>query len=221
VNADPDQAGQDEQSEAKPAASSATKKPNIVRRLYNWVLSWAETPYGVPALFVLAFAESSFFPIPPDVLLIALGLAAPTKAFRFAFWCALGSVLGGLLGYYIGYAVWSSVEPMIIPRLFSAEKFTHATDLYKEYGVAIVFAAGFSPIPYKVFTVAGGVARINLFAFVGASIVGRSARFFLVAWVVKRFGDQARDFIDRYFNLVTIGFTLFLVGGFLLIKLVL
>ena len=123
--------------------------------------------------------------------------------------------------YYIGYAIWGTVEPMVIPRLFSAEKFQHATDLYNEYGVAIVFAAGFSPIPYKVFTVAGGVAKINLAAFIGASIVGRSARFFLVAWVVRRFGDSARDFIDRYFNLVTLAFTALLVGAFLLIKVVL
>ncbi|MCA9700478.1 MAG: DedA family protein, partial [Myxococcales bacterium] len=188
---------------------------------YDWVLSWAESPYGLAALFVLAVAESSFFPIPPDVLLIALGLSAPTKAFRFALWCSIGSVLGGIIGYYIGYAIWGTVEPMVIPRLFSAEKFQHATDLYNEYGVAIVFAAGFSPIPYKVFTVAGGVAKINLAAFIGASIVGRSARFFLVAWVVRRFGDSARDFIDRYFNLVTLAFTALLVGAFLLIKVVL
>ena len=196
-------------------------KPNVVRRLYDWVLGWAETPYGVPALFVIAFAESSFFPIPPDVLLIALALAVPTKAYRFALWCSLGSVLGGMFGYLLGFALWSSVEPLLIPHVFSAEKFAHVTDIYDRYGIPFVFAAGFTPIPYKIFTVAGGVAQINFFGFVGASIVGRSARFFLVAWVIRRYGDAARGFIDRYFNLVTLAFTVLLVGAFLLLKVVL
>lgn len=200
----------------KPAA-----KPNIVRRLYDWVLSWAESPYGVAALFLLAVAESSFFPIPPDVLLIALALSLPTKAFRFAAWCTAGSVIGGVLGYYIGYGLWATVEPMLIPSVFSAEKFEKVTGLYNEHGVPIVFAAGFTPIPYKVFTVAAGVAKINLPAFIATSVVGRGARFFLVAALIRRFGDQARDFIDRYFNLVTIAFTILLIGAFLLLKVVL
>lgn len=196
-------------------------KPNIVRRLYDWVLRWAETPYGVPALFVIAVAESSFFPIPPDILLIALGLAIPTKAFRYALWCTVGSVIGGIIGYYLGFALWSSIEPLIIPALFSAEKFASVTGLYNEYGVPIVFAAGFTPIPYKVFTVAGGVAEINFPAFVATSVVGRGARFFLVAAVIRRYGDQAKDFIDRYFNIVTLAFTVLLVGTFFLLKVVL
>ena len=99
------------------------KKPNIVRRLYDWVLSWAESPYALPALFLLAFTESSFFPIPPDVLLIALALSAPTKAFRFAAWCTVGSVLGGMFGYLLGFVLWSSLEPLLIPAVFSAELF--------------------------------------------------------------------------------------------------
>ena len=203
-------------SDAKPDA-----KPNIVRRLYDWVLSWAESPYGVAALFLLAVAESSFFPIPPDVLLIALALSIPTKAFRFAAWCTAGSVIGGVLGYYIGWGLWATVEPMLIPSVFSATKFERVTGLYNEYGVPVVFAAGFTPIPYKVFTVAAGVAKINLPAFIGTSIVGRGARFFLVAVVIRRYGDLARDLIDRYFNLVTLAFTVLLVGAFVLLKVVL
>ncbi|MFV8752576.1 YqaA family protein [Nannocystaceae bacterium ST9] len=197
------------------------KKPNVVRRLYDWVLSWAETPYGLPALFVLAFMESSFFPIPPDVLLIALALALPSKAFRFAAWCTLGSVLGGMFGYLLGFALWSSLEPMVIPAVFSAELFETATTKYDEWGVLVVFTAAFSPIPYKVFTIAGGVAQINFMAFVLTSIVGRGARFFLVAWVIRRYGDLARDLIDRYFNLVTVAFTVLLVGAFVLLKVLL
>jgi membrane protein YqaA with SNARE-associated domain len=175
----------------------------------------------VAALFFLAVAESSFFPIPPDVLLIALALSLPTRAFRFAAWCTAGSVIGGVLGYYIGYGLWATVEPLLIPRVFSAHKFEQVTGLYNQYGVPVVFAAGFTPIPYKVFTVAAGVAKINLPAFIATSIVGRGARFFLVAALIRRFGDQARDFIDRYFNLVTIAFTILLVGAFLLLKVVL
>lgn len=201
-----------------PGAAAPAKRPNIVRRLYDWVLSWAETPYGVLALFLLAVAESSFFPIPPDVLLIALALSIPTKAFRFAMWCTIGSVLGGVLGYYLGFALWNTVEPLLIPSVFSAEKFAKVTGLYDEYGIPVVFAAGFTPIPYKVFTVAGGVAKINVVAFTLTSIVGRGARFFLVAAVIRRYGTLAKELIDKYFNLLTLAFTILLVGAFLLLK---
>lgn len=202
-------------------APEPTKKPNIVRRLYDWVLSWAETPYGVPALFVIAVAESSFFPIPPDVLLIALALAIPSKAFRYALWCTAGSVIGGILGYYLGFALWGSVEPLLIPAVFTAEKFDQVTGIYDEYGIPFVFVAAFTPIPYKVFTVAGGVAEINLPAFIVTSIFGRGARFFLVAAVIRRYGDLAKSLIDRYFNLFTVAFTVLLLGAFFLLKVVL
>jgi membrane protein YqaA with SNARE-associated domain len=198
--------------------AAPAKRPHIVRRLYDWVLSWAESPYGTLALFLIAVAESSFFPIPPDVLLIALALSIPTKAFRFAMWCTIGSVLGGVLGYYLGYGLWHTVEPLLIPKVFSAEKFAEVTALYDEYGIPVVFAAGFTPIPYKVFTVAGGVAQINLLAFTLTSIVGRGARFFLVAWFIRRYGTVAKDFIDKYFELVTLAFTVLLVGMFVLLK---
>jgi membrane protein YqaA with SNARE-associated domain len=217
-----DDAAHSERDPAQPGAEATpTKRPNIVRRLYDWVLSWAETPYGVLALFLIAVAESSFFPIPPDVLLIALALSVPTKAFRFAMWCTIGSVVGGVLGYYLGFALWNSVEPLLIPKVFSAEKFAEVTGLYDEYGIPVVFAAGFTPIPYKVFTVAGGVAHINFIAFVLTSIVGRGARFYLVAAVIRRYGKQAKELIDKYFNLLTLAFTLLLVGMFLLLKVVL
>jgi membrane protein YqaA with SNARE-associated domain len=217
----PTEASDAPETPAAGAAEPPGRKPNVVRRLYDWVLGWAETPYGVPVLFALAVAESSFFPIPPDVLLMALALSVPSKAFRFALWCTVGSVLGGVIGYFIGFAAWSSVEPLLIPSVFSAEKFAQITGWYDEYGVPIVFWAGFSPIPYKVFTIAGGVAKINLPAFIATSIVGRGARFFLVAAVIRRYGDLAKDLIDRYFNLVTLAFTVLLVGAFLLLKVVL
>jgi membrane protein YqaA with SNARE-associated domain len=201
-----------------PPAPAPTRSRNPIRRVYDWVLGWADTPYGVPALFVLAFIESSFFPIPPDVLLIALALSAPTRAFRFALWCTVGSVLGGLLGYLIGYALWTTFEPYLIPRVFAREAFDAVTAKYNEYGELAVFIAAFTPIPYKVFTIAAGVAKLNLLGFTGASIVGRGGRFFLVALVIRMAGPRAKKLIDEYFNLATILGTLLLIGGFLLIR---
>ncbi|MEZ4453232.1 MAG: YqaA family protein [Nannocystaceae bacterium] len=195
-----------------------TRSRNPIRRLYDWVLSWADTPYGVPALFVLSFAESSFFPIPPDVLLIALCLAKPQRAFYFALWCTIASVLGGIAGYFIGYGLWATFEPLLINRVFSQENFDAVTTRYHEYGTLAVFTAAFTPIPYKVFTIAAGVAKLDLLGFIGASLCGRAGRFFLVALVIRLTGRRAKDLIDRYFNLVTILGTLLLIGGFLLIK---
>lgn len=206
--------------EAAPAApaSQPAKSRNPIRRIYDWVLGWAETPYGVPALFVLAFTESSFFPIPPDVLLIALALSIPTRAFRFALWCTVGSVLGGLFGYFIGYALWTTFEPYLINRVFSQENFDAVTLQYNQHGELAVFIAAFTPIPYKVFTVAAGVAKLDLLGFTGASIVGRGGRFFLVAALIRLAGPRAKELIDKYFNLATMIGGLALVGGFLLLK---
>ncbi len=203
---------------APPPVAPAPRSRNPIRRIYEWVLSWAESKYGVPALCVFAFTESSFFPIPPDVLLIALALAAPTRAYRFAAWCTLFSVLGGLFGYFIGYALWAVFEPYLINRVFSQENFELVTNEYNKYGVLAVFIAAFTPIPYKVFTVAAGVAKLNLVGFTLASIFGRGGRFFLVALVIRLAGPRARKWIDEYFNLATIVGTLLLIGGFLLIK---
>jgi len=203
---------------ARDVESGYTGKPNLIRRMYEWVLSWAESPWAVPALFVLAVAESSFFPIPPDVLLIALALSAPTKAFRFAIWCTLGSVVGGVIGYYLGWAMWSSVETVAFNYVFTRESFERVMGIYREHGVLFVFAAAFTPIPYKVFTIAAGVAKLNLAAFIAASFVGRGARFFLVAGMIRLFGDKARELIDRYFNWLTLAGAALVIGAFLLLK---
>jgi len=205
---------------AEPVLTAAprVRSRNPIRRIYDWVLSWAESPYAVPALFVLAFMESSFFPIPPDVLLIALALSVPTRAFRFAAWCTAGSVLGGLFGYFIGYALWATFEPYLINRVFSQATFDVVTGKFNEYGELAIFIAAFTPIPYKVFTVAAGVAKLNLLGFTGASIVGRGARFFLVALLIRKLGPRAKQWIDQNFNIVTIVGTLLLIGGFLVIK---
>ena len=192
---------------------------NPLRRLYDWVLGWADTPYAIPALLVLAFTESSFFPIPPDVLLIALALAKPERAFRYALWCTLASVVGGLFGYLIGYALWATFEPILINNIISQANFEAVTQRYNEYGELAVFAAAFTPIPYKVFTVAAGVAQLDLLKFAAASFAGRAGRFFLVALVIRLAGARAKALIDRYFNLATIVGTILLVAGFAAIKL--
>jgi membrane protein YqaA with SNARE-associated domain len=189
-----------------------------VRALYDWVLHWAETPYGEVALFVLAFAESSFFPIPPDVLLIALAISIPARSFRFAAITLAGSVLGAFLGYYIGWGLYQSIGVPIIEFYDVVEQFNHVGVMYNDNAFWAITISGFTPIPYKVFTIAAGVFNVNLVILVIASLVGRSARFFLVAALIWKFGKPIKDFIEKYFNLMTILFTVLLVGGFLVIK---
>lgn len=192
----------------------------LIRNLYDWVLHWAETPYGGPAIFLLALIESSFFPVPPDVLLIALCISLPARAWRFALLASVGSVLGGLLGYGIGWGAWPMVNGFFFQFIpgFTPEVFSRVQSLFAEYGFWVVFTAGFTPIPYKVITIGSGVFQVNLLVFLFASLVSRSLRFFMVAWLLHRYGPGMREFIDRYFNLLSIIFLVLLFGGFLLLK---
>jgi len=188
------------------------------RRLYHWVLSWAEHPQGTWALFALAFAESSFFPIPPDVLLIALCLGRPRRAAWFACVCTAGSVLGGLAGYAIGMGLYESVGRPILEFYGLTERYVEVQDLYRRYDVWAVGIAGLTPIPYKVFTVTAGAFGISLPGFVLASIVGRGLRFGIVAALLRIWGEPAREFIDRHLGILTILFAVLLVGGFVLVR---
>lgn len=190
----------------------------LIHNLYEWVLYWAETPYGIPALFILAFAESSFFPIPPDVLLIALAISIPTRAFRYAFVCSLGSVLGGMFGYMIGWQFYGLLGEPIVAFYQGQAKFREVELLYQQYGTWAVFIAGFTPIPYKIFTIASGVFHLNFLNFILASVLSRSARFFLVAAFIWYFGPTIKWFIDKYFNLLVVLFTIALIGGFVLVR---
>ncbi len=197
---------------------AARKGP--LRRLYDWVLHWADTPYGTPALFILAFTESSFFPIPPDPLLIALTLGEQKKAYRFAAWCSVASVLGGAAGYLIGATIWSVVDSFFyawVPS-FTPQSFERVGGLYEQYNFWVVFTAGFTPIPYKLITIGAGVFSVNFGIFMLASVLSRSARFFLVAGLIRAYGAPIRSFIDRYFNLLSVLFMVLLVGGFLVLK---
>ncbi len=195
----------------------------LVRRLYDWVLHWADTPYGLQALAILALAESSFFPIPPDPLLIALCLGATNRALRFAAVTTIASVVGGLLGYAIGAVVWGSVSGFFFEYVpgVTPEAFASVQGLYDRWDFWAVFMAGLTLIPYKVFTISAGVFAINFPVFVVASVLSRGLRFFLVAGLIYRYGEAIRSFIDRYFNLLTWVFALLLVLGFVLISVVL
>lgn len=198
-----------------------------IRKLYDWVLHWAESPYGALALFILSFAEASFFPIPPDALLIALVLGSQTKAFKLAMNCSIASVLGALLGYSIGYFLWwsnpnefSSIAQFFFKNIpgFNEKIFYSVKSLYDTWDFWIIFTAGFTPIPYKVFTISGGAFQINLLMFILASVISRSARFFLVAFLIWKYGESIKNFIDKYFNYLAIAFTALLIGGFAVIK---
>ena len=192
----------------------------ILRRLYNWVLHWAYTPYGSPALFVLAFSEASFFPVPPDVLLMVLSISKPKRAFYYAFLCTIGSVIGGIFGFYIGLNFWSIAKDILFNYIDQGtfENVRHYFQQYEAWAVAI---AGFTPIPYKVFTISAGFFRVDFPVFVIASFVSRGARFFLIATLLYFFGERVKLFIDKYFNLLTILFMTLLIGGFIAVHYVL
>ena len=263
---------------APPGAGPPVPSWHLHRRLYNWVLHWADTPYGAWALALFSFAESSFFPVPPDVLLAPLTLGNRRKWWHFALSCSLASVVGGILGYAIGMFLWAGVgdffhdyvpgfdrdqlvqrdgatiiglvEPIGITAGVFGEvqfaelinirtpngtnvtvphanvdlaasdinPFTRVGALYHEYDWKIVAAAGFTPLPYKVFTITAGVFEINFLIFCIASTVSRSARFFLVAGLFARYGVAIKPFIDKYFNVLCIAFLVLLIGGFVALK---
>jgi membrane protein YqaA with SNARE-associated domain len=191
---------------------------NYLRRLYDWVLSFSESPFGTLALFLIAVAESSFFPVPPDVLLLALCVGAPHRAFWFALVTTVGSVLGAGIGYLLGLEFYELIGKRIIEIYGAQERYAQVAGLYQEWDAIAVGVAGFTPIPYKVFTIAAGAFEINFGTFMFASLLSRGARFFLVGALIRWLGPGIKDFIDRYFNLLTVVFVILLIGGFLLIK---
>jgi membrane protein YqaA with SNARE-associated domain len=202
-----------------PSEASAVRRGPL-RRLYDWVLSWADSPRGTQALAVISFAESSFFPIPPDVLQIALSVAKPKRSFFYAAVSAVASVAGGVLGWAIGAGLWHLMAPWFFAYVpgFSPKKFEYVESLYQGNAFLAIFAAAFTPIPYKVFTIAAGACSVPLGTLVVASALGRSLRFFLVAAVTYFFGPTAKHVLDRYLEPATIILGLAIVGGFVAIK---
>ena len=197
------------------------KKYSLLQRVYNRCMEWIQTPAGVWVLFFIAVAESSFLPNPPDVFLIALCIAVPKKSFKYAAICAAGSVIGGGLGYGLGMAFMDTLGLRILDLYGLEGKYQVVQGLYQQYDAWAVAAAGFTPLPYKLFTITAGAFRIDFPTFMLVSLVARSARFFLVAALIYKFGAPVQHFINKYFNILTIAFLVLLVGGFVLIKMVL
>ena len=196
---------------------------NIIRRLYDWMLGWAHSRYSSVALGLMSFAEASFFPIPPDPLLWALCLGRPKRSFVFALNATLCSVFGGLFGYAIGTWLWGAWQHYFFSFVpgFSPEVFARVQEGFLSMGVLLVFTAGFSPLPYKVFTIASGVVGMPMIPFVVASLLSRGGRFFIEAYLIYRFGAKVKNLIEKYFNYFALSFCVLLVAGFALIRFIL
>lgn len=190
----------------------------MLRRLYDRVIRLSERPDAMWWLFGIAFAEASFFPIPPDVMLIPMALARPKRAFRFALVATLGSVLGGALGYYIGFALFARLAQPIINFYHYHAAFAAFQAKFAEYGVAIILIKGLTPIPYKIVTIAAGAAAFSFPLFMAASVVTRGARFFLEAILLRSFGEPARGFIEERLGLITGLVAAGIIGGFLILR---
>lgn len=189
-----------------------------IRALYRWVVGWAETKQAEKALAGISFVESSFFPIPPDPLLIAMVTVHPVRFLRFATICTLSSVVGGMFGYLIGIALFGTVGQWIVDTYGLQEAFFIIGSRYEANAFLTVFTAGFTPIPYKLITIAAGVFQINFVVFVIASILGRGGRFFLVAFLMHHFGRRYKDSIEKYIDVLSLAFVAVLVLGILAIR---
>ncbi|MHB2148400.1 YqaA family protein [Calditrichota bacterium LG25] len=204
-----------------------TNSIGIIKKMYDWLMQWAATPYAGVVLFFWALAESSFFPIPPDAFLIALVLGARQKALRFAIIASVASVIGGIIGYGIGHWLWwdgseaySRLALFFFNNVpgFNEHQFLNVRELYEKWNFWVVFTAGFTPIPYKVITVSAGAFKINFPIFLIASGISRAARFFLVSWLLWYFGEPIRKFIEKHLGWLSLAFVLLLIGGFILVK---
>ena len=191
---------------------------NFLKRTYNWTLEKAQHRNAKWYLSLISFAESSFFPIPPDILLIPMALASKANALFYAFICTLFSVLGGILGYAIGYFFYNSVGIYIVDFYHLENSFNIFESYYKEFGILIVLGAGITPFPYKFITIASGVFGLNIFLFIIVSIIGRGLRFYLIAILLYFFGEKIKLIIDKYFNILTIVFFILLVGSVFIIR---
>ncbi len=190
----------------------------MVQSVYDWMLRMAESPYAMYFLAMVAFIESSFFPIPPDIMLIPMVLAMPDKAWKIASIATVASVLGGCFGYGIGVFGYELIAKPILEFYGYMHQFDVFQSYYHEWGAWIVFGAGITPFPYKVITIASGVVDLNLWVFSLASVLARGMRFFLVAWLLKKYGEPMKDFIEKNLGKLSVLFLILLIGGFYSIK---
>jgi len=191
----------------------------MLKKLYDWTIALSKTKHAPYALAAVSFAESSFFPIPPDVVLVPMALAQPKKAWFFALICTIASVIGGLVGYAIGHFLYDTVGQWLIGLYGYGAKIEHLRALYQEYGHWVILIKGLTPIPFKLVTIASGIFEYNLFWFIVLSFITRAGRFFLVAGILNRFGGPIGHMIETRPRLILCGFVFFIVAGFMAIKL--
>lgn len=191
---------------------------NLIHKTYDKMIELSSGSKAMFFLFLVAFAESSFFPIPPDIMLIPMVLAVPKKAYRIAALATFASVLGGFFGYLIGVSFFELLAEPVLKFYGYLEKFKTFESYYHAYGAWIVFGAGITPFPYKIITIASGAVHLNLAVFAVASVLARGIRFYLVAWLLKKYGAPMKDFIEKNLGWLSVLFLVLLIGGFALIK---
>jgi membrane protein YqaA with SNARE-associated domain len=192
---------------------------NLLRKLYDWTLEKSKDPKAPWFLAIISFSESSFFPIPPDIILIPMVIAKRAKAWSFAFICTISSVLGGVAGYLIGYFFYLTIGEFIIELYSYQSEYSDFQSKYEgDIWLWFVFFAGLTPFPFKIITIASGVLKINMISFIAIALVSRGLRFYLVATLLKFFGNYIKEYIDKYFNLFTFVFFILLIGGFIFFK---
>lgn len=190
----------------------------FLREMYDWTLAWSKSKYAPFALFFVAFAESSFFLIPPDVLLIAMIIASPSKWIKYGAITLTGSVLGGIFGYFIGYGLYEAVGVKIV-EFYSLQGLIESIKIkYEANAFLTIFIAAFTPIPYKLITISAGLFKIPIYTLIIASVIGRGMRFFLVSGLLRMFGEKIAKAIDKYFDILSLIFGALLIGGFLVVK---
>lgn len=197
---------------------SAPRKPSAIRRLYDWTIALSGRRRAETALFWVAFAESSFFPLPPDLILVPMSLAQPKKAWRYAAICTIASVLGGVVGYGIGYFLLETIGRPILHFYGVTQQYHDLKALFDEWGVWIILIKGMTPIPYKLVTITAGALHFALVPFILASMVSRSLRFFMIAALLWKFGEPVRHFIEKRLELVTSAALGLVVAGFVAIR---
>ena len=191
---------------------------NLLRRLYKWTLAKAAHKNASWFLSIVSFTESSFFPIPPDIILIPMIITKKAKAFFYAFICTISSVFGGIAGYRIGYFFYNSIGFIIVGYYGLSDQFVNFEQYYNNFGVWIVLGAGFTPFPFKFITIASGVFELNFFLFICVSLIARGARFYLIAILLKIFGNKIKLLIEKYFNLLASLFFILMIGGIVLLR---
>jgi membrane protein YqaA with SNARE-associated domain len=192
----------------------------ILRKIYDWTILKSKHPKAAWFLSIVSFAESSFFPIPPDIILIPMIIAKRTQAFFYSFICTISSVAGGVAGYCIGFFLFNSLGGIILSYYGLEDQFNTFEQYYLEYGILIILGAGFTPFPFKFITIASGVFGLNIFLFIGASIIARGSRFYLISILLKIFGKTIENLIDRYFNILATLFFILLIGSIVLLKII-